>query len=123
MVANGLHILVAEDEALVAMALVEILEAEGFRVTIAHNGQEAIDADAANPANLLLTDLRMPIVSREVVIGTLRKRRPNLPIIIMTGKIENFPEDGPERLLTLHKTRSMIIVTQNIKKPILPLLT
>lgn len=100
---GGVHILVAEDEDLVAMALAEVLEAEGFRVTMTHNGQEAIDADALDPADLLVTDMRMPILGGKVLIETLRAKRPNLPVIVMTGFSEHLPDDELGRLIVLRK--------------------
>jgi CheY-like chemotaxis protein len=104
---GGVHILVAEDEDLVAMALSEVLEAEGFRVTMTHSGQEAIDADALDPADLLVTDMRMPVLGGKALIKTLRERRPNLPIIVMTGYSEHLPNEEPGRLVVLRKPFSM----------------
>ncbi|HYF88071.1 response regulator [Azospirillum sp.] len=105
--AGGVHILVAEDEDLVAMALAEVLKAEGFRVTMTYNGQEVIDADAFGPADLLVTDMRIPVLGRKVLIETLRERRPSLPIIVMTGYSEHLPDDDPGRLVVLRKPFSM----------------
>lgn len=104
---DGMHILVAEDEDLVAMALAEVLEAEGFRVTVTHNGQDAIHADALDPADLLVTDMRMPILGGKVVIETLRDKRPDLPIIVMTGFSEYLPDEEPGRLVVLRKPFAM----------------
>jgi CheY-like chemotaxis protein len=104
---GGVHILVADDEDLVAMALSEVLEAEGFRVTMTHNGQEAIDADALDPADLLVTDMRMPVLGGRALIETLRERRPNLPIIVMAGYSEHLPNEEPGRLVVLRKPFSM----------------
>ena len=101
------HILVAEDEDLVAMALAEVLKAEGFRITITHNGQEAIDADALDPADLLVTDMRMPILGGKALIETLRTKRPNLPVIVMTGYSEHLPDNELGRLVVLRKPFSM----------------
>lgn len=104
---GGVHILVAEDEDLVAMALAEVLEAEGFRVTVTHNGQKAIDTDVLDPADLLVTDMRMPIIGGKALIETLRAKRPNLPVIVMTGYSEDLPNDEPGRLVVLRKPFSM----------------
>lgn len=104
---GGVHILVAEDEELIAMALAEILESKGFRVTLANNGREAIDAYALDPADLLVTDLQMPILGGKELIKKLRGRRPNLPVVVITGCGENLPGDEPGRLVVLRKPFSV----------------
>ncbi len=110
---GGVHILVAEDEDLVAMALAEVLEAEGFRVTVTHNGQEAIDTDVLDPADLLVTDMRMPILGGKALIEALRAKRPNLPIIVMTGYSEDLPNDEPGHLVVLRKPFSLSTLAQH----------
>jgi CheY-like chemotaxis protein len=101
------HILLAEDEVLVAMLVAEVLESEGFRVTVTHNGLEAIEADTANPADLLLTDMRMPVMNGAALIRTLRQRRPDLPVVVTTGFNEHLLEEEPGRLVLLRKPYSL----------------
>lgn len=100
---SSLHVLLAEDEDLVAMVVAEILEAEGFRVTVTHNGLAAVEADAADPADILLTDMRMPVMGGEALIRMIRQRRPDLPIVVMTGYSEHIPVEEPGRLMVLRK--------------------
>lgn len=104
---HGMHILVAEDEHLVAMTLAEVLGNAGFRVTITCNGRDAVDADANDPADLLVTDMRMPILGGSDVIQAMRDRRPNLPVIVLTGYSERLPKEEPSRLVVLPKPFSM----------------
>lgn len=105
--AAALRVLVAEDEPLAAEVLAEGLAEAGFEVLAANDGQEAAEI-AANGAcfDLLLTDLRMPRLDGKELIARLRARRPDLPVVVMTG----FPPPdgaaslqagrGPLRLLT-----------------------
>ncbi|CAO3408572.1 response regulator [Azospirillum largimobile] len=101
------HILLAEDEVLVAMLVAEVLESEGFRVTVTHNGLEAIGADTADPADLLLTDMRMPVMNGAALIRILRQRRPDLPVVVTTGFNEHLLEEEPGRLVLLRKPYSL----------------
>lgn len=101
------HVLLAEDEDLVAMVVAEVLESEGFRVTVTHNGLAAIEADAADPADLLLTDMRMPGMDGEALIRIIRQRRPNLPVVVTTGYSEQIPDEEPGRLMVLRKPYSL----------------
>ncbi|WP_377810311.1 response regulator [Azospirillum sp. A29] len=109
------HVLLAEDEDLVALVVAEILESEGFRVTVTHNGLEAIEADAADPADILLTDMRMPVMGGEALIRMIRQRRPDLPIIVMTGYSEHLPDEEPGRLTVLRKPYAVSALAPTVR--------
>lgn len=91
-----LRVLMAEDEPLAAEVLQEALTEAGFEVIAAPDGQAALDlAEAGTGFDLLLTDLRMPRLDGRELIQRLRARRPDLPVVVMTG----FPPPGgPESL-------------------------
>ena len=57
------HILVVDDHRCVRETLQFILEAEGYEVETAANGQQALDRIAAQRPDLVLTDLQMPGMS------------------------------------------------------------
>ncbi|QCG92882.1 response regulator (plasmid) [Azospirillum sp. TSA2s] len=104
------HVLVAEDEDLLAEIVAETLESQGFRVTLVHNGLEAVEADAVDPADILLTDMRMPKMGGETLIQIIRLRRPDLPIIVTTGYSEHLPNEEPGRLVVLRKPYSLSVL-------------
>lgn len=79
------HILVAEDEVLAAMALEDFLSFKGFRVTVAANGVEAIRHHERDPADALVTDLRMPKMDGQTLIREIRQRGATFPVVVMTG--------------------------------------
>ena len=79
------HVLLAEDESLLAMDVEELLTEAGYRVTVASNGLEALDAYAADPADILVTDIRMPGLDGLGLTAQLREKQPALPVVIMTG--------------------------------------
>ncbi len=84
---EGLHILLAEDEAEVAKIIKMTLERFGCTVLPAASGDEALELFMATPSvDLLLTDIVMP----GALMGThlaraLRDLRPDLPVIFMSG--------------------------------------
>ena len=80
-----IHVLVAEDEVLVAWALRAILEEAGYHVTLAHDGVQALALQTRTPADVLLTDLQMPRLDGRGLIRQLRAARPTLPVVVMTG--------------------------------------
>ncbi|MDO8608536.1 MAG: GAF domain-containing protein [Phaeospirillum sp.] len=81
------HILVVDDERAAADALAHYLTALGCRVSVAGTGQKAWDIFSADPADVVITDLRMPAGSGEELVEKLRDFDPLLPIIIVTGHL------------------------------------
>ena len=59
----SVRILVAEDEAIIRMDLIEMLQAAGYQVVAeATNGQEAIDLAAEHKPDLAILDVKMPVL-------------------------------------------------------------
>jgi CheY-like chemotaxis protein len=92
-----MRVLIAEDEALIALSLADLLEDEGYAVTIAGDGTAALAQarQMGNTLDLLVTDLNMPQMSGEDLIHTLRAERPGLPVVVITG---SAPFGGLEEL-------------------------
>ena len=68
------HILVVEDEAISAFALEDLLTSHGYRVTVALNGLAGLEAMERDPADAILTDLRMPKLDGKEMIRRLTER-------------------------------------------------
>lgn len=94
---DPLHILVAEDEALAAMAMEDFLSIKGFRVTLAGDGIEAMERFEKDPADLLITDLRMPRMDGHALIRAMRERHATLPVLVMTGFLTQDSDLTDER--------------------------
>src|SRR2546421_521896 len=80
-------ILLVDDEPAVLFALSEALtdRRRGLHVITAGDGREAIAVLGAQPVHLVVTDLRMPDVDGFELLAHLRRSRPGLPVILMTG--------------------------------------
>nr|BCX00957.1 MAG: sigma-54-dependent Fis family transcriptional regulator [Bacteroidota bacterium] len=78
-------ILVVDDERAVRNALREILEHEGYRVEEATHGEEALQKAAEDRIALVLLDIKMPGRDGMEVLAELRLKRPDLPVVILTG--------------------------------------
>lgn len=109
------HVIVAEDDALVAVTVAEALEDCGYRVTIGRNGFDAIKIDQADPADVLITDIRMPHVDGTTLIGRMRELRPELPILVTTGYSEDLPEEEPGQLVVVQKPFTNDAIVRNVK--------
>jgi len=79
------HVLVVEDEESFVEALQIGLTREGFDVTVARDGHEALELFDANPPDLVLLDVMLPKMSGIDVCRQLRQRS-QLPIIMVTAK-------------------------------------
>lgn len=107
-----LRVLIAEDEALVAMSLLDLLEADGYEVELAFDGVAALAAARrlGIALDILVTDLNMPHLGGEALIHKLRAERPGLPVVVVTGSpppggAEALQKDGGGHgsLILLHK--------------------
>lgn len=78
-------ILLVDDDELVRTMLEITLTKLGHQVTGARNGKEALRLFAAEPPELVLTDMVMPDKEGVEVIGELRRLQPDLKIIAMSG--------------------------------------
>jgi len=82
---TGRRILVVDDEESVRWALTKALERAGYRVDVAADGPSGFAA-AENPdVDLFLLDVRLPGRDGLTVLRDVRKRRPDLPVIMMTA--------------------------------------
>ncbi|MBW4030039.1 MAG: response regulator transcription factor [Acidobacteria bacterium] len=84
---SGPRILVVEDEESFIDALTVGLSREGFQVSVARDGQEAIEAFHSQPFDVVLLDLMLPRVSGLDVCRTIRLSS-TVPIIIVSAKGE-----------------------------------
>src|SRR5262245_36814034 len=78
-------LLVVDDDALIRRSLAEVLRLEGYQVLEASTGAEAIRIVGAHAPNLVVTDFNMPEVDGLQLLRELRARKPDLPVILVTG--------------------------------------
>ena len=81
-------VLVVEDEAALRAGIRRLLQDEGFNVVEAENGATALhllEGSGSPRIELVLTDLRMPVMDGRQLASALARRRPSLPIIFMSG--------------------------------------
>jgi len=79
------RILLAEDDPAVSYILMRYLDKAGFAVRAAPDGRAALALFDAEPADLLVTDFRMPGMNGEELILALRARQPGLPALIVSA--------------------------------------
>jgi signal transduction histidine kinase/ActR/RegA family two-component response regulator len=82
---NSPRILVADDESAVRELLADILESEGFEVTLAVNGTEALKLYDTQNFHAVFTDLGMPDMSGWELARLIRERNSDIPLAVITG--------------------------------------
>jgi two-component system copper resistance phosphate regulon response regulator CusR len=80
-----MRILVAEDDAPLAEFLQQRLEQEQFSVQVVSSGAEAEEQASDQNYDLVLLDLNLPNGGRLDVLRGIRSKRPDLPVVIVTG--------------------------------------
>jgi PAS domain S-box-containing protein len=84
---EGRSLLVVEDEPTVRATAVRTLKEAGYTVHEASQGQEALDIldQQSGSVDLVITDLGMPVMDGHELAKRVRARRPDLPILYMSG--------------------------------------
>jgi CheY-like chemotaxis protein len=98
-------LLLVEDESAVRRMLREALNKSGYRVLEAENGLNALEKWRSEIENidLLVTDIVMPMMNGVKLAEEIRHRRPDLPVIFMSGHAEEtiLRQQAPESGLDL----------------------
>jgi len=106
------HILFAEDEVLIAESTALILETLGYSVTVARNGEEAIQKflELQEQIDLLLLDMNMPQKSGKDIFEELKSLNPNLKVVLASGyfageEVEEMIQHGLNAIVKKPYTR------------------
>jgi two-component system, chemotaxis family, chemotaxis protein CheY len=78
-------ILVVDDDPSILEAVADLLRLEGYEVSTAADGAEALEAVEQEPPSLVLLDMRMPVLDGWGFAKALRDRGIRLPILVMTA--------------------------------------
>ncbi len=78
-------ILVVDDELLIRDLLYDFFSGQGWSISVAENGEKAIEVIGARSFDVVLSDIKMPEMDGLVLTEELRKNHPDLPVVLMTG--------------------------------------
>jgi two-component system cell cycle sensor histidine kinase/response regulator CckA len=113
-------ILVAEDNDDLREAAREMIEALGYRVLLAHDGEEAVQlfTENQNALDLVLLDVVMPRMNGPEALEKMARLRPDLPAIFTTGyanEAESLVSISRRRLGILQKPYGTTTLGQKIR--------
>jgi CheY-like chemotaxis protein/glycine cleavage system H lipoate-binding protein len=79
------RILVVDDEINVCKSIKNAIQQEDYEIEIALSGEEALEKEKESPFDLIISDLMMPGISGLDLLKTLKRWRPEIMIIMVTG--------------------------------------
>ena len=85
------HILVVDDDRNTRRLMRAVLEPEGYTVTEAENGEDALGVLDREHVDLVILDVMMPVMDGYEFTRTLRDNRNDLPILMVTAR--QLPDD------------------------------
>ncbi|CAN5475488.1 hypothetical protein BH09GEM1_BH09GEM1_29060 [soil metagenome] len=91
---GGEQILLVEDEDAVRRVARRALEIHGYRIHEASDGPSAIQLASKCEIDMVLTDVMMPGMLGPALVRELRRDRPNLPVLFMSGHTDEIVRDG-----------------------------
>ena len=106
LVAQGIHVLVVEDNVLNQRLMSNLLNKMGCTITIANNGQEAVDTVRTTSFDIILMDIQMPVMDGFASSRIIRNElKSTVPIIALTAHVfqddkQNSMESGMNDFVT-----------------------
>lgn len=79
------RVLVVDDEPDIRATVSAMLEIEGYEVAEATNGADALVAVESDPPDVILLDMRMPVLDGWGFAAELHRRGHRIPIVVMTA--------------------------------------
>ncbi|HEV2612255.1 MAG TPA: response regulator [Noviherbaspirillum sp.] len=107
------HLLSVDDEIDMTSLFETYFVALGYRVSTAQDGNAALAIDETDPVDLLITDLAMPGMRGDQLAAHFHERRPDLPVIIVTGYAGSERFDN-RRISLLAKPVSMALLGKRV---------
>lgn len=82
---DRLSVLVVEDDADYAALLATLLRREGCSATVAPDGYYALQRLSADKPDLIVLDLRLPVLDGYELLAEIRAHYPKMPIVVVSG--------------------------------------
>ena len=102
-------ILIIDDEYAILESLSAYLEDEGYNVITAENGETGLTVFSMEAVDIVLTDLRMPVMDGLEVMKTIRQKSPDTPMIVISGA------GGKEDIITALRMGAKDYITKPIE--------
>jgi CheY-like chemotaxis protein len=100
------HLVVVDDEPSIREICVDVLRSEGYEVSTADNGREAVDLLARQRADLVLMDIMMPVLDGVTACKLIKENEQtrDIPVVIMSASTNLH-----SRISELHCVASAVV--------------
>ncbi len=79
------HLLIVDDQMGIRMLLQEVFEQSGYTVSIAANGEEALEMFRAQKVDGVLLDMKIPGMNGIEILKHMKREQPEVPVMMMTA--------------------------------------
>ena len=116
---DKIQVLLVEDESTLAMIIKDTLEAQGFSITTAGDGEEGLRCFAAHRPDIVVADVMMPRMDGFEMVRRIRKQDRLVPVLFLTARtavndvVEGFHTGGDDYLI---KPFSPVVVSASLLK-------
>lgn len=87
------EILIVDDQPGIRLLLSDILLNDGYRVTTASTGKEALNKIRERKFDLIILDYKLPLIDGKGVLEKLQQDGIHIPVIVMSGLVESFEKE------------------------------
>ncbi len=112
---SKIKVLLVEDETSLAMILSDTLEAQGFEMRVAHDGEEGLRMFAEQKPDVLVADVMMPKMDGFEMVRRIRKTDARTPVLFLTARsavndvVEGFELGGNDYLKKPFAIQELIV--------------
>jgi len=110
------RVLVVDDDQAIRLVCRVNLELDGFRVLEAASLADARLVLETEPVEVVLLDLNLGTERADELVDELRRRKPPVPVVLVTGSSDAPRPDGPEADATLAKPFEIEELTATIRR-------
>jgi DNA-binding NtrC family response regulator len=82
---NKPSILVVDDELLIRDLLYDFFTGQGWDISVAEDGEKALEMMRARKYDLVLSDIKMPEMDGLALTTHVKQSNPEMPVVLMTG--------------------------------------
>lgn len=86
------NVLVVEDDDLIRGIFVDIIKSKGYSVLEATNGREALQIIGEHPINIIVSDMKMPVMDGMQLLRAVKTSYPEIPVVVITGFDNEYTE-------------------------------
>lgn len=106
------RILVVDDEKLITLMFREVLEAEGYQVEIAYDGEDGLLKQRKSPCDLVIADVLMPIMGGIDMITEMRREFGGIKFLVVTS----ISDSGSDYMELVSRLPSVPVLRKPIDK-------